>query len=218
MALKYIKEHPECQKLDPEFDQWCDKVAAAQEERDRISEEYIARVNKFVDDFKLNNKIILEEFDAIEEARTRIMFFKNRIELGGLFKDLYYDDEPIASEGTLQRMFKLVWRRTNFDVNAEVNNGTGPVDFKVSFGRDNSNLVEFKLAKNTKLPRVLQQVGSYNAANHGTKSLIVIFYFNQLELNKVNNFIYEYNLRNLLNKDIYLIDCRKDNKISASKQ
>ncbi len=43
MALKYIKEHPECQKLDPEFDQWCDKVAAAQEETLRIvkaSEEY----------------------------------------------------------------------------------------------------------------------------------------------------------------------------------
>lgn len=36
MALKYIKEHPEYQKLDPEFDQWCDKVAAAQEETLRI--------------------------------------------------------------------------------------------------------------------------------------------------------------------------------------
>lgn len=30
-ALEYIKAHPECQKEDPEFDRWCDSVAAAQE-------------------------------------------------------------------------------------------------------------------------------------------------------------------------------------------
>ena len=27
----YIKAHPELQKEDPEFDRWCDSVAAAQE-------------------------------------------------------------------------------------------------------------------------------------------------------------------------------------------
>lgn len=31
-ALDYIREHPECQKEDPEFDRWCDQVVAAQEE------------------------------------------------------------------------------------------------------------------------------------------------------------------------------------------
>jgi nucleoside-diphosphate-sugar epimerase len=30
-AVKYILEHPECQKEDPEFDAWCDKVIAARE-------------------------------------------------------------------------------------------------------------------------------------------------------------------------------------------
>lgn len=31
LALAYIKAHPECQKEDPEFDRWCDRVVAAQE-------------------------------------------------------------------------------------------------------------------------------------------------------------------------------------------
>lgn len=30
-ALTYILNHPECQKEDPEFDAWCDRVIAAQE-------------------------------------------------------------------------------------------------------------------------------------------------------------------------------------------
>lgn len=32
ICLDYILSHPECQKEDPEFDAWCDKVIAAQEE------------------------------------------------------------------------------------------------------------------------------------------------------------------------------------------
>ncbi|MDO5425326.1 MAG: NAD-dependent epimerase/dehydratase family protein [Eubacteriales bacterium] len=31
-ALAYIETHPECQVEDPEFDEWCDRVIAAQEE------------------------------------------------------------------------------------------------------------------------------------------------------------------------------------------
>lgn len=31
-ALHYIDTHPECQKEDPEFDRWCDRLVAAQEE------------------------------------------------------------------------------------------------------------------------------------------------------------------------------------------
>lgn len=31
-AVDYVLSHPECQKEDPEFDRWCDRVIAAQEE------------------------------------------------------------------------------------------------------------------------------------------------------------------------------------------
>ena len=32
IALDYILAHPECQKEDPEYDDWCDRVIEAQEE------------------------------------------------------------------------------------------------------------------------------------------------------------------------------------------
>ena len=32
IALDYVLSHPECQKEDPEFDAWCDKVIAVLEE------------------------------------------------------------------------------------------------------------------------------------------------------------------------------------------
>lgn len=32
MAVEYVLSHPECQKEDPAFDSWCDRVIAAQEE------------------------------------------------------------------------------------------------------------------------------------------------------------------------------------------
>mgnify|MGYP002511017016 CR=1 FL=1 len=35
-VLDYIRTHPECQKSDPEFDRWCDRVIAAQEEALKI--------------------------------------------------------------------------------------------------------------------------------------------------------------------------------------
>lgn len=32
IALNYIMQHPECQRADPEFDAWCDRVIAAQDQ------------------------------------------------------------------------------------------------------------------------------------------------------------------------------------------
>ena len=75
-------------------------------------------------------------------------------------------------------MFRLTWFATSFDVNREVNNGRGPVDFKVSKGRADSTLVEFKLASNTKLRQNLRhQVGIYEAANQTASSIKVILSF-----------------------------------------
>lgn len=42
---------------------------------------------------------------------------------------------------------KFTWFETAFDVNAEANNGRGPVDYKLSFGSFDKTLVEFKLEK-----------------------------------------------------------------------
>src|SRR3546814_20033009 len=51
----------------------------------------------------------------------------------------------------LQLLYRLTWFASPLDVNREVNNGRGPVDYKVSMGNADKTLVEFKLARNTKL-------------------------------------------------------------------
>jgi hypothetical protein len=113
-------------------------------------------------------------------------------------------------------MFRLTWfvNSADLDLNAEVNNGRGPVDFKVSKGKRNSNLVEFKLAKNTSLEKNLQhQVKIYENANDTKKSIKVIMYFADSELQRVMDILKRLKLND--SKDIVLIDASP--KVSASK-
>ncbi len=75
-------------------------------------------------------------------------------------------------------LFKLVWEGSPSSVDAEVNNGRGPVDFKVSRGSADKTLVEFKLASNSQLERNIEnQVSIYEKANKTTQSFKVIMFF-----------------------------------------
>ena len=108
------------------------------------------------------------------------------------------------------------WFATPSDVNREVNNGRGPVDFTVSRGSRDKSLVEFKLASNPQLKRNLRnQVAIYETANLTQKSLKVICYFTAAELARVQAVLGELGLQG--RPDIILIDARADNKPSASK-
>lgn len=122
--------------------------------------------------------------------------------------------KPIKKEKDLQLLFKLTWFATIFDVNSEVNNGRGPVDFKISKGDLDKTLVEFKLASNSKLKQnIANQVKVYEAANNTDHSMKVILYFNEIEHQRVINILEELNL--LSDNNIILIDAC-NNKISAS--
>ena len=130
------------------------------------------------------------------------------------YKLLYHNGNPIKKEKDLQLLFKLTWFGTLYDVNAEVNNGRGPVDYKISMGMFDKTLVEFKLASNPKLKKNLQnQVEVYEQANNTHQSIKVILYFNVQESVKLNNVLKELNLQGAPN--IILIDAC-DNKLSAS--
>src|SRR3546814_5862768 len=75
-------------------------------------------------------------------------------------------------------LYRLTWFASPLDVNREVNNGRGPVDYKVSMGNADKTLVEFKLARNTKLKANLKsQVQIYEVANDTKSSITVILYF-----------------------------------------
>lgn len=156
----------------------------------------------------------LESLGTFEVTRQRVLFLKDVIENKDGYKLLYSNGKPISKEKDLQLLFKFTWFASIFDVNAEVNNGRGPVDFKVSMGNIDKTLVEFKLAKSTKLEQNLaNQVKVYEAANNTHQSLKVIMFFTEDEKNRVEKILTKLGLEN--DKNIILIDAI-NNKISAS--
>ncbi len=182
-------------------------------------EKFIKNAENLVKLFKENNYKIDERKTAYEESKDRIAYFKHIIEDCDGWKNMYNSSgERITNENDLQRMFKFVWYNTDFKNTAETNNGCGPADFVISKGSKNQNIIEFKLASNSRLPHVFEQVKTYMKANETDKSIIVIFYFSQQELSKVHKMIDEAGAQERLGEDIILIDCRNDNKISASKR
>ena len=101
------------------------------------------------------------------------------------------------------------------DVNREVNDGRGPVDFKVSKGAADKTLLEFKLASNSKLRQNLKhQVDVYEAANDTAKSIKAIMHFSESQLSRVLDILNELKLSG--RRDVVLIDASRDNKPSAS--
>lgn len=153
--------------------------------------------------------------DTLEEARARVGFLKNRIEDRDGYRFFWDKGKPIRRESDIQLLFDLTWFATPSDVNREVNNGRGPVDFKISRGSRDRSLVEFKLASNRKLRQnLLHQVSIYERASETRKSLKVIVYFTEEELERVNSILKDLLLQD--DSNIILIDARADDKPSGS--
>lgn len=151
---------------------------------------------------------------SLEEARRRIEFLKDVIENKDGYRLFYYKGKPIQREADLQIMYRLTWFSSPFDINREVNNGRGPVDYAISKGSEDKSLVEFKLASNAKLKMNLaNQVKTYEKANNTNQSLKAILYFDAIELKKVTQVLKELKLEN--DQNIILIDAGS-NKPSAS--
>lgn len=112
-------------------------------------------------------------------------------------------------------MLKFVWHESIFKDDAETNNGRGPADFVISMGSTDVTVIEFKLAKNTNLDHVFEQVKIYKKANNTEKHIVVIFYFNDREYEKALKSLKVTDTENIVNENVFLIDCRL--KESASK-
>ncbi len=178
--------------------------------------QYIEQIKELSDILRATTQFYDSAGNSYDEAYSRVIFLKNVIENKDGYRYFYVKEKPIAREEDIQIMYRLTWFATELDVNREVNNGRGPVDFKISSGKGNSTLVEFKLAKNTQLARNLErQVPIYEKASDTRNSIKVIIYFSEKELLRVNNILEELKLTS--NPNIVLIDARKDNKVSASK-
>lgn len=190
--------------------------AASIKKVNNIKKLYIEEVRRFQSVLSENTDFYKEAEDSYEESFRRVNYLKQVIENNDGYK-LFYDKsgKVIGTEKDLQLMFKLVWYGSSFSVDSEVNNGRGPVDYKVSKGAKNSTIIEYKLASNAKLKQNLEhQVEVYKKANQTEKSIKVILYFTKMEKTKVEKILKELKLD--IAENIILIDASLQTKASAS--
>ena len=168
--------------------------------------QFISQIRGLVDGHLADTAFYSHQGDSYQESLSRIHFLKNVIENNDGYRIFYLNGHPIKREADLQIMYRLTWfADQGFDVNREVNNGRGPVDYKVSKGSTDKTLVEFKLASNSKLKQNLKhQVGVYEAANNTAKSIKVIMYFSDTEFLRTQGILRD--LEILGRPDIVLID------------
>lgn len=100
-------------------------------------------------------------------------------------------------------------------MNREVNNGRGPVDFKISVALD-SALIEFKLAKSSSLERNMErQLEVYERANKTKASVFVVIAYSTAEVSKATRAIKRLGLDRADPRKVVVIDASP--KQSASK-
>lgn len=178
-------------------------------------QQFIHQIRALVDQRLVGTEFYQEADGSFEESMRRLHFLKSVIEDQDGYRMFYHDGKPIHREADLQLMYKLTWCASIYDVNREVNNGRGPVDFKVSKGSRDKTLIEFKLASNSKLKQNLKhQVDVYEAANDTAKSIKAILYFSESEFRKLQTILAELGLTG--RRDVVLIDACATNKPSAS--
>lgn len=193
-----------------------DQAVALSEQKVRETEAvFIHQVANLIASLKEETSFYETPDDTHSEAYNRVMFLKQNIENNDGYRIFYSNGQPIKRESDLQLMFRLTWYASQDDVNSEVNNGRGPVDYKISRGSKDSTLIEFKLASNSKLKQNLaNQVEVYKAANQTTKSIKVILYFSDGELLRVQKVMRDLELKE--GKELVLIDAQATNKPSGS--
>ena len=194
-----------------------DEATNVSEQKVALAEEqFIHSVKELANLLRDNTDFYSRHANTYEDSMARIHYLKDVIENKDGYRAFFAQGKPITKEVILQVMFLLTWFATESDVNREVNNGRGPVDFKISRGRKDSTVIEFKLAKSTSLRKNLQsQLSIYAKASDSQQSIMVIIIFSLSEEARVRNILAELKLTNIPN--IVLIDARNDNKPSASK-
>ncbi|HUG16214.1 MAG TPA: hypothetical protein VMM78_14515 [Thermomicrobiales bacterium] len=211
-----IMEYPEIiEYYIREREDWGDEACDISSERVEDTQAwFVDQVRSYVADHLADTTFYTMPANTRDETRDRILFLKHVIEDQGGHRLFYRGGEAVQRESDLQIIFKFVWFASPSAVDAEVNNGRGPVDFSISRGSDDKTLVEFKLARNSKLKQGLaKQVKIYEAAGAATGLVKVICYFWNDERERAQKIIRELGLED--DPNIILIDASND-KPSAS--
>jgi len=186
-----------------------------------------AEIEKITEIFNTIFKSILDSFwsmpalmsrpkaNSLEEVRHRALVFKNWVEDQDGYKSLNYAKSH-ASEKDVQRLVALTMQASVFDVNAEVNNGRGPVDFKVSRGSADTTLLEIKLASNSALRRNLEkQVPVYKKANKTKNAVTMVIFYSAEERAKLDRACTSLGIEE--GPNLVFVNARSDDKPSGSK-
>ena len=181
-----------------------------------VERRFIENLRELAQTLAGSSGFYLQPATTLAEARKKIDYLKHVIENQDGYRIFYVDGKAVEREKDLQILFKLVWEGSPSSVDAEVNNGRGPVDFKISRGARDATLVEFKLAGNPQLEKnLVNQVAVYEKANKTTQSYKVILYFTQRQEREVLGRLKRLEVEPGVG--VILIDARHDNKPSASK-
>jgi hypothetical protein len=193
-----------------------ESIAVSRDKVDESDMVYVRQFGTLVDLLDANSLFYKISGTTKDETRQRIEFFKDIVENKGGYRIFYSKGKPISNETDVHILFRMTWFATPSDISREVNDGRGPVDFKVSRGAGDKTLVEFKLASNSQLRKNLEkQLEIYQKASDAQTGFKVIIYFSLKELVKVEKILLELGLDHC--DQIYLVDARNDNKPSGSK-
>ncbi len=157
---------------------------------------------------------------SFEESLKASLYFKECVELHDGYKNLYYKDSVSGliphDEPSIQRLYWFVWNGNSSDLNKEVSNGLGTVDYTASNGKKDKTLIEFKLASSGSLKDNLKnQLEKYKEVNKTKKGIWIIIFFTADEEFKLKTILRELEMDKV--EGIILVDARLDNKITASK-
>lgn len=216
--LATIRRHPEIldyyiQKKEGEKDQ---AAAISREKVEEIRKQLIGTLSDLCSTLHEQSDFFdRSPTTSYRESLARAIFLKQVIEDNDGWRVFYHEGQPVASEDVVQRIFRLAWFESPYDVNSEVNNGRGPADYKVSFGSRDSCIVEFKLGKSSSLKRNLaNQVPVYRKASRTAKDITVVLCYSAFEIKRVMRILRDLGTRTLP-ENIVLIDGTP--KKSASK-
>lgn len=190
--------------------------AVSEEKRAEIIKEFIPSARAFCNQIlAAGTDFFTIKPDSYSEALKRAIYLKDVIENNDGYRIFYHKGET-ASEETIQRIFRLTWFLSPYDVNSEVNNGRGPADYKVSYGGSDSTIVEFKLARTSSLEKNLNnQTEIYKKASKSISDIKVILCYTISEISKVKKLVKKITGSDHIPENIIIIDASP--KKSASK-
>lgn len=180
---------------------------------DAVKNIFVDQLNEMVNLLETKTKFYTVPQNSFEEALERTNYLKHVIEDKDGYRIFYDKDKPIRRESDLHILYKLACFDTACNIDAEVNNGRGPVDFKASNSSKDTTIIEFKLVRTLK-KNLLKQVDVYKDANNTDKAIIVIVFYTDDEKEKLDEILDDLGLTN--KPGIVTIDARP-NKIQASK-